>query len=267
MRTVISVILFTSFTIIGAAILPTSQFIGAQTLESTVQSTIKISVCGDFVVEGPEDCEPGPPEDLNGGTCESAGFGPGTLSCTIACDFDTSLCTAPPSPAPSPAPAGGGGATTGRPIIDLPQISFFGRAEPGDTVVLLKDAQIAATTVASADGSFFFRLTRLSSGNYIFALYSESPSQDRSALVTVPVEIFPQSVINVTEISFLPGVPFIPGQARIGDLNGDGRVDLVDFSILIYWFEKPNPPAHIDLNGDDIVDLVDFSILAYYWTG
>jgi hypothetical protein len=44
-------------------------------------------------------------------------------------------------------------------------------------------------------------------------------------------------------------------------------VNLVDFSILAYWYLKPNPDPKVDLNSDGIVDLVDFSILAYYWTG
>jgi len=52
-----------------------------------------------------------------------------------------------------------------------------------------------------------------------------------------------------------------------GDLNGDCRVNLVDFSILIYWFGKPNPPVQVNLDGNGIVDVVDFSIMAFYWTG
>ncbi len=52
-----------------------------------------------------------------------------------------------------------------------------------------------------------------------------------------------------------------------GDLNNDGRVNLIDFSILFYWFDRPNPPPEIDLNSDGKIDLVDFSIMAYYWTG
>lgn len=52
-----------------------------------------------------------------------------------------------------------------------------------------------------------------------------------------------------------------------GDMNKDGRVNLVDFSILAYWYKRPNPVSTVDLNGDGKVDLVDFSILAFHWTG
>lgn len=51
----------------------------------------------------------------------------------------------------------------------------------------------------------------------------------------------------------------------IADLNGDGKVNLADFSILLYYWGTSTPLA--DLNGDGKVDLQDLSILLYYWTG
>jgi hypothetical protein len=57
-----------------------------------------------------------------------------------------------------------------------------------------------------------------------------------------------------------------------GDLNGDCKVNLIDFSIAAYWFKKPlsdnfKKTESQNLNNDGKVDLVDFSILAYRWTG
>ncbi len=52
-----------------------------------------------------------------------------------------------------------------------------------------------------------------------------------------------------------------------GDCSLDRRVNLVDFSILAFWYGRENPPSCIDTNKDGIINLVDFSILAYYWTG
>lgn len=52
-----------------------------------------------------------------------------------------------------------------------------------------------------------------------------------------------------------------------GDLNKDRRVNLIDFSILAFWYKKISPPPDVDLNGDGKVTLVDFSILAFNWTG
>jgi hypothetical protein len=54
------------------------------------------------------------------------------------------------------------------------------------------------------------------------------------------------------------------------DLNCDKKVNLIDFSILAYWYKRPltkEAKQKVDLNGDGKVDLVDFSIMAYYWTG
>ena len=52
-----------------------------------------------------------------------------------------------------------------------------------------------------------------------------------------------------------------------GDLNGDGRVNLIDFSIVAYWYKKKGFPAAYDLNNDKAITLIDFSIMASHWTG
>lgn len=81
--------------------------------------------------------------------------------------------------------------------------------------------------------------------------------------------------------SFSKVVGFIVGTKNVlaqstkvvkGDLNNDGRVNLVDFSIAAYWYKLPLSAlfkvTEVDrLNGDGKIDLVDFSIMAYYWTG
>lgn len=56
---------------------------------------------------------------------------------------------------------------------------------------------------------------------------------------------------------------------RTSDLNRDGKVNLTDFSILLYWWNtnggNSNPPA--DINRDGKVSLTDFSIMIFNWTG
>ena len=52
-----------------------------------------------------------------------------------------------------------------------------------------------------------------------------------------------------------------------GDLNNDKRVNIVDFSIMAFWYKKFGFPVGIDLNNDGKIDLKDFSIMAFYWTG
>jgi hypothetical protein len=53
----------------------------------------------------------------------------------------------------------------------------------------------------------------------------------------------------------------------VADLNGDCRVNLIDFSIAAFWYKKANPPVHVDINSDGKVDIRDFSIMAFHWTG
>ena len=52
----------------------------------------------------------------------------------------------------------------------------------------------------------------------------------------------------------------------VADINCDGKVNLVDFSIMYYWFEKSSVPSRVDLNKDSKVNIFDFSIMAFYWS-
>jgi len=49
------------------------------------------------------------------------------------------------------------------------------------------------------------------------------------------------------------------------DINGDGKIDIFDFNILMAnWGATGNNIA--DLNGDGIVDMLDFNMLMTYWS-
>lgn len=70
-----------------------------------------------------------------------------------------------------------------------------------------------------------------------------------------------------------PGVrppPTLPPEVERLDCTGDGRIDMRDFSILLYFFnDRPRTALSrcYDFNGDNVIDLADASILLYYWTG
>lgn len=56
------------------------------------------------------------------------------------------------------------------------------------------------------------------------------------------------------------------------DLNADCRVNLIDFSILIFWYRQNLSDAFriVEkkmLSGDGKVDFTDFGIMMYHWTG
>jgi Dockerin type I domain len=59
------------------------------------------------------------------------------------------------------------------------------------------------------------------------------------------------------------------GGTLSADLNRDGKINLIDFSILLFWWNTnggdSDPSA--DINRDGRVTLTDFSILLFNWTG
>ena len=76
---------------------------------------------------------------------------------------------------------------------------------------------------------------------------------------------------NIIKSGFSKSVSFYVG--KIGgeavcpgaDLNHDGRVNLTDFSILLFYWGTDDECSDQDQSGN--VDLVDFSIMMFYWTG
>lgn len=60
------------------------------------------------------------------------------------------------------------------------------------------------------------------------------------------------------------GGPPVKPQTGATDLSGDGKVNLIDFSIMLTGWGKAGPG---DINGDGTVNLADFSILLFAWTG
>lgn len=53
---------------------------------------------------------------------------------------------------------------------------------------------------------------------------------------------------------------------RPADINCDGRVDVVDLSILMSYWQQPRPAPRADINQDSRVDIVDLMILFYWWS-
>jgi hypothetical protein len=53
-----------------------------------------------------------------------------------------------------------------------------------------------------------------------------------------------------------------------GDINCDGFVNLVDFSIFLFYWQQTNPAEpRADINSDNVVNVTDFSIMLFNWTG
>ncbi len=69
----------------------------------------------------------------------------------------------------------------------------------------------------------------------------------------------------------LPGIlaPAVPAAYnKNGDINNDKKVNIVDFSIMLYFWKQSSPSnPYADINRDGIVNLFDFSIMLFWWTG
>lgn len=137
-------------------------------------------------------------------------------------------------------------------------VTLQGQAIPGVEVEVYVNDKIFTTAVANDEGIWTVDMdtSSLSLAEHIIkARYYRGSNTLRS-----------DSSFS-TALQLFVGVDGQP--ANNSDLNRDGRVDLIDFSILIYWWQTnggtSDPPADINQNGN--VGLEDFSILLFNWTG
>lgn len=118
---------------------------------------------------------------------------------------------------------------------------------------VLNSKILTATTTSSAEGKYRITMptAQLAKGTY---------------------EVKAQAVINSKEASIFSPVFYlgIGESPRVdfalrADLNKDKKVNLVDFSILLFNWKTSDPVA--DINQDGTVSLTDFSIMLANWTG
>ncbi len=65
----------------------------------------------------------------------------------------------------------------------------------------------------------------------------------------------------------IPLIPYLPSGCSV-DLNKDNHVDIVDLSIMLFYYGASGTSLGcFDLNGNGVVDFPDISIIMYYWTG
>lgn len=310
---------------------------------ATTSFTVSISVCGNDLIEGSEECDG---SNLDGKTCVDLGYVGGILACKADCTFNVSGCS-------SGGDGGGGGGGGGGSMPGVTKVILLGKASPSAKLTILKDGQVVSVIKADFNANFNVELTNLGAGTYNFGFWSEDTDGRKSVTLNFTVTvtegmtttvsgIFIPPTIDINKINLEKGeILDISGQtapessikisvqsveiiketvasssgaweypfdtatlyegfhtvkakseiireglissyskiinfsigkrfAREGlcpnaDLNKDGRINLVDFSILLHWWGKDNKCA--DQNQNNIVDLPDFSIMLYHWTG
>ena len=161
--------------------------------------------------------------NFNGVTINSSGEFTGSASGDNSgqISFDCTNCKVktdwrPASTRTTPSTGGGGGGG-GRIIQVVTQVTFSGKAYPLSKVTFLKDGQIAVTTIAGLDANFNVSLSNLSSGSYVFSIYSEDNRGRRSSLFTFPVTVTLGSTVNITGIFLSPTIDVDKSEVKRGD--------------------------------------------------
>jgi hypothetical protein len=140
-------------------------------------------------------------------------------------------------------------------------LNVSGFAIPNSTITIEnekdKSAPSRQTFTATADGNGAWSTT-IPTNNFSVGTYKiRAKSEQTGGLST--------NFSNYT----LYGVGQAAAKPLNADLNRDGKINLIDFSILLFWWGTnggdSDPSA--DINGDTRVNLTDFSILLFNWTG
>jgi hypothetical protein len=140
-------------------------------------------------------------------------------------------------------------------------LAIFGQSAPSSTITISihSSEEIFKNTNSDSNGIYLlnFDTAPLNFGNH--------QTKSKATLAEEISSFGPVVAFNVGLINIFNEKEKICGIKA--DLNNDCFVNLVDFSILAYWYKRPNFPKRVDLNNDAKINLVDFSIMAYYWTG
>lgn len=191
-----------------SAVLLVSIFLPKNSYAITVEVSAVVPGCGDGVISLGEQCDG---SNLGGASCASQGFSGGALSCTASCTINTSACSA------GIFTTGGGGAGGGGVFVPSTNVVFSGRAYPLSKVNLLKDGQLALSTIAGPDSYFSLTLSSLSQGNYTFSLYGEDKNGVRSTLFTFPVFVTSGATTKIGGIFIAPTIEVDKSQVKRGD--------------------------------------------------
>lgn len=139
------------------------------------------------------------------------------------------------------------------------KLGIFGEDLPDAAIFLSVDSDIISATGTPV----------LSNGKWNISF--DTAGLKNESLHTVKA----QSEITLADKSakrsgFSQSVGFYVGTKDIGevvssDTNHDGKVNIVDFSVLLFYWDTSE--VTVDFNHDGKVNLTDFSILLFNWTG
>jgi len=266
---------------------------------ATTSFTVVISVCGNGIIEGSEQCDG---NDLGGQSCETFGYVGGDLACKASCEYNLSGCV-----------AGGSVQETIWPE-KMTKVVLQGKAYPYASVAILIDGKIINIIKSDSQANFRIELSDLTAGNYNFGIWAEDSSGQKSITFSFSVTVSSGMTTNISGLFIPPTIKIkevskdivnIFGQSApqskiiihigpliketVADSSGkwnytfnvlelknkehylikakavspEGLISGFSNIIKIGMPEIPCPKA--DLNKDKMVDLIDFSILLHWW--
>lgn len=178
----------------------------AQTV--SIDATVQLSVCGNNVIEGVEDCEG---TDLNSQTCVGQGYASGTLDCNTDCSFDYSACVATDSTSTDISASNDGSDDDD----DDDEDSGSGSSDRRSSLRRIPVVSTIADFVATLPG-------RVSN----FDLNSDGSITSGEAFGVV--RRWGDALRNADQEQ----------EIRSCDINADTRCNLVDLSILLYYVDR-----------------------------
>jgi hypothetical protein len=141
-------------------------------------------------------------------------------------------------------------------------ITLLGKAAPNANITLSihSERELVKKTTSNSSGSWLYKLDSLELEVGDHEGKARSSIQEDLSLFSDIVN-FTVGTRNVVRTAST-----VSSSVKC-DLNNDTRVNLLDFSIMAFWYKRTGFPIKVDLNADKKIDLADVSILAYCWTG
>ncbi|HBG81362.1 TPA: hypothetical protein DDW69_00820 [candidate division CPR2 bacterium] len=142
-------------------------------------------------------------------------------------------------------------------VIRGAPLIISGMGVPDYQINIYVDPGTTYTAIPDVDGNWSYTIADTS--DFEFGIYTVNAlNQDPFGSTS----LFSVSITFVIK----PETPPEPGPGcdiTRGDLNCDNAVNLIDFSILLFYWGSGDVNA--DINKDKNVNLVDFSIMMFYW--
>jgi hypothetical protein len=155
-------------------------------------------------------------------------------------------------------------------------IAFFGYTFPESDIEITINSEEPFVDAAAADKTGYWNYAldtgNIERGDHTTKTQATMPDRIKSPISeSIAFQVGDTDVLVAQAakkpLAFLkPAVP--AACSKQGDINNDKKINVVDFSILLFFWNQRNPSNPCaDVNTDGAVNLADFSIMLFWWTG